>query len=190
MAAAVTLCLSVSGVLATPALAAEAAPSAIQKTIKRLVGAIRYGKDDLAAQQIAFAPMAHSLLGEATWQKMSNAEKQEFTAGLEKIIRNLSFPKGRGMFEHLDAMLYEEPRVQNGTAVCKSTVVIHRNYKAAEVVIEWVLKATDNTWKVVDTIILGESTAAGVREDQVEPLLNAGGIPALMQALRNKLKEL
>jgi ABC-type transporter MlaC component len=173
-----------------PALAhADAATDkATQKTLKSLVGAIRYGKDDLAAKQVAFPQMAKTLLAD-DWQKLSPAEQTELSKGLETLVRALSFPKGKDMFQYLDAVLYESARVEGDTAKVKSTVVVHRDLKKAEIIIDWVLANDGGTWKVLDTIMLGESTLLGLRNEQVKPLLAEGGTAAVMKAVREKVAE-
>ncbi len=174
------------------ALAAQAAAApddkAVQKTLKTLISAVRYGKDDMAAKQLAFNAMAQDLLG-ATWAKASPAEQKEIVSGLETLLRKVSFPKGREIFQYLDAVLYDPVVVEGGKVKCKSTVVIHRDLKKTELPITWVLVQESGQWKVVDTVSMGDSTAASIREDQVDPLLKEGGVPSLMAALRKKVAE-
>ena len=179
-------------VLAQSASAAPAAPGpedkAVQKTLKTLISAVRYSKDDMASKQLAYGAMAQDLLG-PTWAKVSPAEQKEFVSGLEVLLRKVSFQKGREIFQYLDAVLYEPVQVEGGKAKCKSTVVVHRDLKKSEIPITWVLVQENGQWKVMDTISMGDSTAEGIREDQVEPLLKEGGVPGLMSALRKKVEE-
>lgn len=175
-------------VLPGSARADAALDKGVQKTLKSLVGAIRYGKDDLAAKQVSFAGMAKGLLGDDLG-KFSAAEQTEIGKGLETIIRAVSFPRGKEMFKHLDAMLYDSARQEGDTARVKSTVVVHHELKKAEIVIDWVLVKEGNTWKVLDTVMLGESTLASLRDQQVKPLVAEGGPAAVMQALRAKVAE-
>ena len=55
---------------------------------------------------------------------------------LETVIRKSSFKRGQEMFEHLDAVLYDDVRETGDSAKCKSTIVIHRAYKKTELVID------------------------------------------------------
>ncbi len=180
--------LALALALPGPARADAELDKGVQKTLKSLVGAIRYGKDDLAAKQVAFAAMGKALLAE-DWQKLSAAEQAEVAAGLETVIRVVSFPKGRDMFQYLDAMLYEPARSEGETARVKSTVVVHRDLKKAEIAIDWVLVKDGGAWKVQDTVMMGESTLAGLRDGQVKPLLQQGGTAAVLKALRDKVAE-
>lgn len=174
----------------TAAVAAESADDkAVQKVIKALITSIRYNKDDLAAKQLAFAPMSKLLMDDA-WATMKEPERQEFAANLEALIRGLSFTKGREMFQYLDAVLYDPVKVQGDKAHCKSTVVIHRDLKKTEIPIEWVLVKDGGQWKVVDTVSLGESTTQGIREEQIKPLVKEGGVAGVLAAMRKKMGEL
>ncbi|MBN1959333.1 MAG: ABC transporter substrate-binding protein [Deltaproteobacteria bacterium] len=161
---------------------------AIQKTIKSLIGSIRYGKDTSAAKKISFADMAHELLQD-DFNKFTANEQKEIISGLETIIKAISFAKGREMFKYLDAMLFTPAKIEAEHARIKSTVVIHRNLKKTEIVLEWVLVKQKGSWKVIDTIMLGESTLKGLRDEQVKPLLEQGGTQAVLKALRDKVAE-
>ncbi len=175
--------------LPATALADAALDQATQKTLKGLVNAIRYGKDDLAAKQVDFAAMSKGLMAE-DWSKLSAAEQAEFTKHLEALVRGLSFPKGKDMFQYLDAMLYDAARMDGETAKVKSTIVVHRDVKKTEIIIDWVLVKTGGQWKVLDTVMVGESTLTGLREQQVKPLIQKGGTAAVMQAMRDKVAEI
>lgn len=160
----------------------------IKKVLTTLVNAIKYGKDETAAKQLAFKSMAKRLLGE-TWDTMQAGDQKEAAADLEILIRKMSFGKGHEMFQYLDAVLFDPVKLQGEEAHCKATVVVHRDLKKQEIPIEWVLLKEGGQWKVVDTITVGESTTQGIREEQVQPLLKEGGVPKIMDTLRTKVKE-
>ena len=44
-------------------------------------------------------------------------------------------------------------------------------------------------YKIVDMILLGEGIIAGIREDQVQPLLSEGGPAKVMETIRKKVAE-
>ncbi|MBC7794558.1 MAG: ABC transporter substrate-binding protein [Clostridia bacterium] len=181
----------------TAAGAEVPAAAEAQKPIKTLINSIRYTKDDLATKQVAYDVMVEKLLGDA-WKTASDADKKEITANMEQLIRCISFPAGRDIFKYLDNVLYDAPRVDGEATKVKSTVVIHRELKKSEIVIDWVVtrspsqpssKPGSSTWKVLDTVIQGESTLAGIRDDQVKPLLKEGGLPAVKKAMNDKIGE-
>jgi phospholipid transport system substrate-binding protein len=168
---------------------AHASDKSVQKTIKTVLTSIRYEKDSLASRKIDFDKMAELAMGDH-WKSVGPDDRQRLSQGIKTITEKLSFPKARELFKHLDAVLYDAPRVKNNTAHLKTTIVVHRNYKKEEVVIDFVLFKRSDQWKIVDTVILGESTLEGVYEDQIEPLIDEGGVPSVLQALNRKLKTL
>jgi phospholipid transport system substrate-binding protein len=169
---------------------AEGAASAAeaQKPIKTLINAIRYNKDDLATKQIGYDVMVEKLM-DTSWKDMSDADKKELTSGMEKLIRGISFPAGRDIFKYLDNVLYDPPRADGESIKVKSTVVIHRDLKKSEIVIDWVLARSGGQWKVYDTVMQGESTLAGIRDEQIKPLLKEGGVAAVKKAMNDKVAE-
>ena len=184
------LCLCLGIVVAAARVQAAESPDdkAVQQTLKTLVSSIRYSKDDKAAEQLSYEDMCKALFSD-TWKTMSPADQKEAIANLEVLLRKMAFPKGREMFQYLDAVLYDPVKVDNGLARIKSTVVIHRDVKKSEIPIEWSLVKVGGKWKVVDTITMGDSTTQAIREDQVQPLLKEGGVPAVLEAMRKKVKE-
>ena len=165
-----------------------AASAQAKKVLGRLVNAIRYEHDDKAAGQLDFAALAQRLLGDA-WAQLSSSEQAELVAGLEKVIRRVSFVRGREVFKYLNAIRFEPAELDGKLTKVRSTVVIFRDLKKSEIVIDWLMTHTPQGPKVVDTVMLGESTADAIRDEQVKPLLAEGGVPALMAALRKKVAE-
>jgi phospholipid transport system substrate-binding protein len=163
--------------------------AAVQKTLKTLVNAIRYSKDDVALKQLSLDGMGQNLMADS-WPQMSDAQHKTFTKNLGRLLRGMSFTRGREIFQYLDAVLYSPATFEGNVAHCKSTVVIHRELKKKEMPIEWVLTKESGSWKVVDTIFLGEKTTQGIRDEQVLPLLKEGGIPKVMEALESQAQKM
>ena len=174
---------------APPAAVNAADTQSAQKTVKALVNAIRYRKDALAAGKLGFEPMAKLLLQDA-WQSATTAQRTEFVQGLTQLVTRTSFPKGREMFAYLDALLFESVTPVGDTLHVKSVVVVHRNLKKVEIPIEWVLGSTAKGHQVIDIISFNESIAQGIREEEVLPLLKAGGMPQVLKALQERVAEL
>lgn len=182
--------------LALAALAAAAradeealtdAQKEVLKPIKTLVNAIRFSKDDLASATLAHEEMSKDLL-RGSWEKLTEAERKEFVDGFAFLLRKISFPKAREIFEHLDAIVYDPPVVDGDRARVRSTIVIHRDYKKEEISLEYVLVRRDR-WQIFDVVSEGEGTLDGIREDQIEPLVEEGGTRLLMEKLRAKVEE-
>lgn len=170
-----------ASIKATPTDAAAA-----QKSVRALINAIRYSKDDLAASKLGFEGMAKLLLADS-WTEATPAQKQALVRDLGTLVTRTSFPKGRDLFGYLDALLFETATAQGDTMHVKSVVVVHRNLKKVELPIEWVLAQNpSHQWQVIDIISMNESTAAGIREEEVLPLLHEGGLPKVLAALAER----
>jgi ABC-type transporter MlaC component len=163
--------------------------AAAQKAVRALINAIRYNKDDLAASKLNFKGMASLLLGE-TWSEATPTQQNDFVHDLKTLVTRTSFPKGREMFAYLDALLFEAAQKCGDTMHVKSVVVVHRNLKKVELPIEWVLAADKGAWQVVDIISMNESTAAGIRSEEVLPLLQEGGLSKLLATLHERVAKL
>ena len=159
-----------------------------QKPVKMLIGAIRYKKDAMALKLLALDAMTQEL-NAGHWAKVKADEKKKFAKNLGILLQKLSFPKARELFQHIDAILYDEPTVKGDRATIKSTIVVHRAYKKTELVITWTLLKKGKKWLVLDTKTVGESTTAGIREDQVDPLFKEGGMKLVLQKMDEKIKE-
>lgn len=186
--------------LAVPAGAAAAPPapsqapqsvagpdaSAAQAAVKGLVGAIRYGKDAAARKRLGVDTMAKSLLG-ATYGRMDAQDRGHFVRGLGELLIADSFPRGREMFHYLDALLFAAPSRVGEQLHLPCTIVVHRELKKVEIAVTWVLGREEDAWKVVDIVAQNESTLAGIREQEVDPLLQEGGVKTLLQTLDARL---
>ena len=175
-------------VASSPAMAAKE-DKALQKTVKVLVNAIKLKKDDYAAKQIDFETMVSGLL-EEQWAGISAADKEFFVSGMEKLIRKISFNAGREYFQYMDAVRFTAGTVNGETAQLPSVIVVNHPVKGrSELKITWVLKKNGSSWRVYDTVMLGESTMETIKEDQIELLLEDGGVARVKKAMKDKLAE-
>ena len=159
--------------------------AAAQKAVRALVNAIRYNKDDLAVSKLNLVAMARVLLGDA-WATATAAQQQDVVASLTTLLTRTSFPKGRELFAYLDALLFEAAQQRGSRIEVKTVVVVHRNLKKVELPIEWVLTRERGTWQVVDIISMNESTAEGIRDEEVAPLLQEGGVAKLIATMHER----
>lgn len=185
---------AVAAAQAAPALWAPrpASPedaAATQKTVRALVNAIRYSKDEMASKKLNLTAMARVLLGDS-WATASAAQQHDIVATLTTLLSRTSFPKGRELFAYLDALLFEAAQQRGDRIFVKTVVVVHRNLKKVELPIEWVLTREQGTWQVVDIISMGESTAEGIRDEEVAPLLQEGGVQKLIDTMHERASKL
>ena len=167
---------------------ASAAHDEVVKPLKTVVGSVRYGTD-LAALKLFAGEDQGKFLLEGEWAKATEPQRKEFLQLFHVLFAKIAFPKVRKNFEHLETVLYEEPKVTGESAEVGSTIVILHPLKKQEIKLKYQL-ANRGGWKVVDVAVLGDSMLKGVREDQIQPIMKEGGMPHLLELMRAKVKEL
>jgi ABC-type transporter MlaC component len=167
--------------------AADAAAG--QKVVRALVNAIRYGKDQMAIDRLGLEHMSQMLLEDA-WAGATPVQQHDFVEGLRTLLVRTSFPRGREMFAYLDALLFKGVTTQGEDLHLRSVVVVHRNLKKVELPLEWVLVRAGPAWQVVDIVSMGDSTAEGIRDEEVRPLRAQGGIEHVLAAMQERIHKL
>ena len=160
----------------------------IQKTIKILVNAVRYGKGKLAHQQLDYMEMGKIIMG-PYWKEMTAVQQKKLAAGIKNINNKSSFPKSKKVFKHLSNIIYQKPRVKKGKKLCKTVIIVYQNYKKKEYVIDFQLKKSKGKWKIIEMYMLGEGSLAGIHQDQVKPLYKKGGIKMIMAKVAEMSKK-
>lgn len=182
--------------LATPVLAAPVAPppappetavNPVEKPIRTLIGAIRFGKFPLALQQMSGEAQGKFLLGD-DWAKGTDAQRAEFIKNFHAVFAKQAMPKIQQNFEHLEAMVYETPEITGDNAAIKSVVTVLHAMKKQEYKLKYKLTKAGADWKIVDVAVLGDSMLKGIRDDQIVPIMKEGGWNQLLQLLRDKAK--
>lgn len=184
--------LAIVFLAAPPASAASKSEKALEKPVKTLIAAVRYGKDTLGLKQLAGEAQAKFLLGEA-YEKASPAERKEFQKLFHALFAGIAFPKIRQNFEHLETILYEAPQIDGDSAKLRSTLVILHPLKKQEIRVEYTLKKVGGAWKVFDVLVLGtggDSMLTSIKNDQVQPILAEGGMDHLLKLMRERLSEI
>jgi phospholipid transport system substrate-binding protein len=171
--------------LALPALAAH---DEVVKPLKVVVNSVRYGKDVAALKLFDKEEQAKQLLGDS-YAKMTAAQKTEFEQLFETIFGKMAFPKIRENFKNLQAINYDEPKVEGNKATVNSTILILHPLKHEELKVTYSLAKEPDGWKVVDAVVLGDSMIDDAR-DNIQGIIKDGGIDGLLQTMRAKAKEL
>ncbi|HET9450554.1 MAG TPA: ABC transporter substrate-binding protein [Aggregicoccus sp.] len=178
--------------LALPALAAPAASGASTKAplkpLTTLINGVRYGKDALALQQFDGEAQGRFLFGD-DWAKGTEAQRKEFARLFHGVLAKIAFPELREKFKHLQAVQYEDPKVDGERATVGSTILILHPLKKQEMKVKYTVHKSGAAWKVVDVSTLGDSMLTGLRDEQVRPLLKEGGWEAVMKALRSEAQK-
>lgn len=175
--------------VAAPAFAKSDA--SVQRPVKTLISAVRYGKDGLAVQFLAGDPQGAYLLGDA-WKTATPKQRTEFVDLFHRLFAAIAFPKIRANFEHLSTILYDDAKVDGTQASLTSTIVILHPLKKQELRVRYDLVKAKAGWRVLDVTVLGtggKSMLTDIRDDQVKPILAEGGFDHLLSLMRERLAQ-
>jgi len=179
------------GPTSSQAAIGAAQKKSLEKPVRTLISAVRYGKDDLAIKQLAGASQGEALLPEA-WKGASPKDKGLFVERFHGLFAALAFPKLRANFEHLETIVYDKHEQKGGRASLESTLVILHPLKKQEIKVRYDLVKTSKGWQVLDVGILGAgrpSMLIGIRDEQVNPLLEEGGLSGLLAQMQLRLEQ-
>ncbi len=168
------------------------AQEAVEKPVKTLVGAVRYGKDDVALKQMDGDAQGAVMLG-AEWGKATAEQRKEFATLFHGLFAAMAFPRIKENLEHLETTLFEKPAVEGEKAGISGTLVILHPLKKQELKVKFDAHKSGGAWKVVDVTLVGTgspSMLSSIRDEQVQPLFKAGGWDKLLGAMRDRLAQL
>ncbi|MEC9071621.1 MAG: ABC transporter substrate-binding protein [Myxococcota bacterium] len=166
------------------------AATEIEAPCKKLIGAVRYNKDEMGLKQLDGEAQGAFLAG-AEWAKATAAQRQEFVKLFHGMFAGIAFPRIRKNFENLETILYDAPAVDGDKATLGSTIVILHPMKKQEIRCTYDLKKGAAGWQVVDVTIQGDkSMLTNIRNDQVQPLLAKKGWDGILEAMRKRVAKL
>ena len=154
----------------------------LEKPVKVLVGAVRYGKGAMALKQLALEEMAAEMCKDH-WAKISAADKKKFTANLGTLLQQ-RFPKFKEQLKHLSAILFSQHKMLGkDRASLKNTLVVHSKVYKKEYQLSWILIKKGKKWQGLDLITVGKSFLVKMRTKQINPLVAKGGIKLVLQKM-------
>ncbi len=188
LATAVFLTVAVSGSLMSQAPAEPAqAPDAVS-TLKKMIGFIRYGKDDRALAFVGAEQIARYLLTPANYDRATPQQKERFIGLLKEYIQLKAFPLALKYFKDID-LSYDQPVVTGDQHRIRSSLL----YAGSEqIVFTWVLTKVGNDYFVTDFLNeRNESSMQRSRDQQVLVLYRQSGMDGVnnqLQTIVNSLK--
>lgn len=173
-----------------PAKVEAADAKTLSKPIKRVIGAIRYGKNDLALKQFDGDAQSKFLLGSEA-SKFTADQKAQFIRDFHGLFAALAFPRVKGDFQKLETILYGTPSVSGSTAKIGATIVILHPAKKQEIKTTFDLTKVGADWKIVDVTVRGDkSMLTNIRDEQIKPLLKEGGPKHLLGLMTKRLQSI
>lgn len=167
----------------------EAETSPVIRTLKIVVGAVRYGRHKLALNFFAGQEQGKMLL-ESHWEKLSLAQQQEFITLFKTLFAKIALRRVEARFKYLKTIVYDKPEIVGEKATVHSTIVILHALKKQELKLIYNLRKKADGWKVLDVTTLGESMLTGIRDEQIRKIMKKGGWERLIQLMRNRVAQL
>ena len=170
--------------LLTPVQAAPDVDDALS-SVKKMVGLIRYGKNDLALKSIglpqATAYLMGSYHGQATLDQLGQIEGL-----LGEYLKVSAFPLARKYFEDID-LSYDKPVVKGDAVHIRASLL----YGGSEQIkFTWVVVESDGEYVVTDFLDdRNQSSLKASRDKQIQKVLQRKGIPGLIKAMETAVEK-
>lgn len=163
-------------VLGSGPIAAETDTKAALSAVKKLVGFIRFEKNDLALKQVGLVPISRFLMG-SYYDRATPEQQTRFQTLLGEYVELRAFPLALKYFKDID-LSYEEPVIKGRQVLIRSSLL----YAGSEqVMFTWVLEQHDGQYTIVDILDNGgKSSILTNRDKQIQPVLKKNGVAGLL----------
>lgn len=155
-------------------------------TIKKMIGFIRYKKNEKALRYIGVQQISQFMLGK-NYTKITPAQKTKFHWQVGKFIELRAFPQAYKYFKDID-LSFDKPKIKGRKAQVKSSLL----YAGSEqMIFTWVLTKVGNKYLVTDFLNeKGVSSMKTNRDRQVLPLYKKQGMPGVLDRFDKLIKKL
>ncbi len=121
------------------------------------------------------------------WDKLSNAQREEFVATLRELIEKNYVKQLRTNLDY--AVNYKSERITAGQATVSTSVHVRTKGKSTDVTIDYKMKRDEGRWKVWDVIDDEVSMVQNYRS-QFAKIISTDGYNALLARMRKKISEI
>lgn len=150
-------------------------------TVKKLVGFIRFKKNDKALALIHVGRFSELLVGN---HKLTPAEKKDFEEAVGKYIENKAFPIAVQYFDKID-ITYEKPILKDKKIRIGSSIL----YKGSDqITFAWILSEIDGNWYITDFETEGKLATDVNRTKNIEPSLKKNGVKGTILSILKAAK--
>ena len=158
--------------------------AAILSTAKKLVGYIRFKKNDQAIALIDTKTFSKNLLLNH-WEKIDPKDQADFEEAMKGYIKAKSFPIALQYFDKID-INYEKVKMKGSEAELPASIL----YKGSEkITFSWVFTEKNGTYLVSDFLLAEGKLASEVnRVKQIEPTYEKKGMKELIALIKQASK--
>ena len=181
--------LAYAGTLAA-APAAESPRAVIEATTSAVIAVLadkglstevkRSRVEEILYARVDFDVLSHLVLARG-WQQLSEEQRGEFQRELKQ---NISATYGRNVESYKDerVTIVDDRQEARGDWTVRTKIVSHG---PDDVSVDYRLRETDGTWKIIDVVVEGVSLVSNYRS-QFQEIMANGGIDRLLKVLREK----
>ncbi|EKO13502.1 toluene tolerance protein Ttg2D [Leptospira kirschneri str. H2] len=163
----------------------ETAPSdeeQIVSTVKKLIGFIRYKKNDKAIALIHVKQFSNQLLKSSG--KISDSDRKEFEEAISEFIIHRSFPIAHKYFDKID-INYEKPVLKGDNATLASSIIWNGSER---ITFSWILTKIEGNWYVTDFLNEGKYASETNRVKSIDPSIKKNGIKQTIALIKKEAK--
>nr|WP_232371549.1 ABC transporter substrate-binding protein [Leptospira ainazelensis] len=154
----------------------------ISSTVKKLIGFIRYKKNEKAIAIIHVKQFSNQLLKSSG--KIADADRKEFEEAISDFIVHRSFPIAHKYFDKID-INYEKPAIKGDNATLASSIIWNGSER---ITFSWILSKIDGTWYVTDFLNEGKYASETNRTKSVDPSIKKNGIKQTIALIKREAK--
>ncbi|WP_036043267.1 toluene tolerance protein [Leptospira alstonii] len=154
----------------------------IVSTVKKLIGFIRYKKNDKAIAIIHVKQFSNQLL--KTAGKIGDSDRKEFEEAIGEFIVHRSFPIAHKYFDKID-INYEKPVIKGNNATLASSIIWNGSER---ITFSWILSKIEGAWYVTDFLSEGKYASETNRVKSVDPSVKKNGIKQTIALIKKEAK--
>ncbi|MDI7196848.1 toluene tolerance protein [Leptospira santarosai] len=154
----------------------------IVSTVKKLIGLIRYKKNDKAIALIHVKQFSNQLLRSSG--KIGDSDRKEFEEAIGEFIVHRSFPIAHKYFDKID-INYEKPVLKGDNATLASSIIWNGSER---ITFSWILTKLEGSWYVTDFLNEGKYASETNRIKSVDPSIKKNGIKQTIALIRKEAK--
>ncbi|TGL55360.1 toluene tolerance protein Ttg2D [Leptospira wolffii] len=149
--------------------------------VRKLVGFIRYKKNDKALALVHVGRFSDKLIGDS---KFTASERKEFEEAISEYIVNKAFPIALKYFDKID-ITYDKPSLKGEQARIGSSIL----YKGSDQIrFAWILSSIDGAWYITDFETEGKLATEINRTKNIEPSIKKNGVKGTIQLVQKVAK--
>ncbi|MDX1960523.1 MAG: ABC transporter substrate-binding protein [Leptospiraceae bacterium] len=148
------------------------------ETVKKMVGFIRYAKNEKALSFIDTATFSKNLL-KKDYDSLKPEDKEGLESAVKEFITKKAFPKAAEYFTKID-LNYEKSKINGKEARVPSSLL----YRGSEKIqFSWVLTEKDGKYLVTDFYNDGK-LASETNGSKIKPIFDKDGIAKVIEAMK------